>query len=472
MSIRSVWNIPPELKGRRIGVRFFSHLGACVEHQSPSGPVPSRVPNAVWDFIIDELRDEPDTLVACMFVCKAWYSRSKHHLRIEDNTVLSGRDEVLRLARLARVIRPMHVGTISLKLTFLALSAAMFCGNVSSSLWGIALRGGEWMPGTPRNIFLHLSAFATVSQLELHDVVFPSIATFGRLVCALTGLTDLCLSGVSFSDARTSVPSQKRWATPEKLHHIRIDWSRSPNVSDTLRALSATQAAEHCQHISPMSAGDIPLCCIQDSSLQKVFDSAGDSLRELWLDLRHSLPEASLDDVHAQELVDAHMNVSHNTGLQALNIRTNLRRPKMHPRHLLWLPRLISHVPNTSIREVNVMFETNGDLPDGSLRLIYEDIVEDAIGLSQALRECAELDNVLSSAHYSSLASVAFAVRLRSEAIYPNKTKSERWTKSVSRLFPKLHKRGILRAEIYDMMEVPASPPWRGKHGLQGKADR
>ncbi|PCH35541.1 hypothetical protein WOLCODRAFT_166318 [Wolfiporia cocos MD-104 SS10] len=446
--------VPVHLGRNHPPPRYFADNVYC---ETQSGPRPSPLPIEIWEYILDMFQDRLDLMAVCGRVCRAWRVISKRFTNMNGHRTLTSRVEILRFSQLKRagLHRDRDVGVaisglsevnrMTGSLEHIASLAAMLAGTRPQNTM-LSLNDGEWPAWIPQSVFLHLSTFTSITFLTLKDVTFPSIAVFGRLTCALSGLEWLSLLGVSFSDARVPIPLGRRWATPPDLRQVQVDRSRSPSSSDMLRALVATKMVACCRVLISYVDSDILLDYIRDSSLQQALYCAGDSLRALHLGLYHSLPEAKLDCADAEVLVDTGICLSHNTSLSLLEINTSLRRP-MNPNHLIWLSRLISHVSTTSIEEIRVVFEED-DSPDDTSFLIIQDIIDDTVGLLDVLRQCASLDDILSASDYTSLETVKFSIRTRFGIWDPTRDELAPWIRSVSRIFPKLHVRGILRAGV------------------------
>ncbi|PCH36581.1 hypothetical protein WOLCODRAFT_157285 [Wolfiporia cocos MD-104 SS10] len=91
-------------------------------------------------------------------------------------------------------------------LAHVARFVAMLAGNVPPALRELRLERGEWTVENPGSLFFSLATFTPITRLKLDDVAFPSISVFGRLVCALSRLEKLHLSRVSFSDVEAPDP--------------------------------------------------------------------------------------------------------------------------------------------------------------------------------------------------------------------------------------------------------------------------
>ncbi|PCH36548.1 hypothetical protein WOLCODRAFT_157253 [Wolfiporia cocos MD-104 SS10] len=293
------------------------------------------VPTDIWAHILDMFKDQLEVMAVCGRVCMTWRAITKRYTRknLDRYKTLRSPAEVLRFSQLRRA-GTLHsiksvttLGSISdsrtnRSLAHAAAFPAMLAGNVPRMLVELKLEHGEWTAGIPRSVFLHLTTFTSISKSTLDDVAFPSIDVFDRLVCALSRLKHLHLSGVSFpdaevpdpqnvfshlattitkltlhcvtfpsfdrlvcalprleqlhlsdvsfSDTQAPAPLQKRWITPPNLHQISIYQSPvSPSHSDMLRALAVTKTVACCRHlvIYHDRGCKIPLDSIQDMSL-------------------------------------------------------------------------------------------------------------------------------------------------------------------------------------------------------------
>ncbi|PCH36546.1 hypothetical protein WOLCODRAFT_157252 [Wolfiporia cocos MD-104 SS10] len=263
------------------------YIGDFVYCKTPLGPEPSRVPIDIWECILDMLQDQLDVMAMCGRVCRAWRAISSRYTDRYCDGTLSSRIRILRFSQLRRagllgdVIEVTVTGgfregdRVSGGLAHVASFAAMLAGDLPRRVRMLTLEHGEWTAGIPQSVFLHLATFTPITKLTLNDVAFPSVAVFGRLVCALSRLEQMFLFGVSFSDARAPAPLRKRWTTPPNLHQIWIDWSLSPSPSDMLRALAAAKTVARCHKFISYLGSEIPLDSILDMSLQQKPDWIG-----------------------------------------------------------------------------------------------------------------------------------------------------------------------------------------------------
>ena len=184
----------------------------------------SALPTEIWWSIIDALQQDWCALLVCVTVCKSWRARARLYLPRGSGPAvfLSSRHDVLRLSRFARVratplhTRAVHVyGDSARGGSFAHLSA--FATMLSGSLpWleDLHLIHGAWdAPGMlAPAVFRYLPGFATIRNLRLHDVTFPSTTTLARLLGALRGVRSLHCVRV-----RTT---HKRYDEPAKLHML------------------------------------------------------------------------------------------------------------------------------------------------------------------------------------------------------------------------------------------------------------
>jgi len=138
------------------------------------------IPVEVWENVIDQLRK--------------W-------------VVLRRPEQVPQLAKLVRKglweVESCRTVTIlphyDESLRTLGLFAAMFAGKMPR-LQTLNIGCGKWVPGEMHmDVFLHLSAFVSITHLRLRDVTFPSVQTFGRLVSAFPSVTNLECKMVKFN---------------------------------------------------------------------------------------------------------------------------------------------------------------------------------------------------------------------------------------------------------------------------------
>ncbi|KZT04993.1 uncharacterized protein LAESUDRAFT_250027 [Laetiporus sulphureus 93-53] len=156
----------------------------------------------VWENVINHLWDNEWALWMCRLVCRAWYPPSRFHLhsqiRIQSVKGVKAYVKILKQTpELSKRPHNMHIsGSEKSDLSALSLAAILLARKLPR-IERLSIRYSNWQPWTMhKDIFLHLSAFSSVTSLNLYKVTFPSITVFGRLICALPvldapGVTDV-----------------------------------------------------------------------------------------------------------------------------------------------------------------------------------------------------------------------------------------------------------------------------------------
>jgi len=244
------------------------------------------IPIEMWWNVIDELQDDQSALLACALVCRGWASRSMHLLgkpiRLRSPT------EVLEIAKLGRTnsqevksCRKVEI-RIGDSLRGLGLFAVMFARKMPrlKTLLVEVDSGTRWRPGEmPVDVFHYLSTFTSITRLSLHNVIFPSVQTFGRLVYALPSLTTLQCNWTEFDKHDYETGSFLR--RPRNLTSLNLDYQNLATTHDISNFLVATEMASTLKEINSRST--IFLDTLDESGIPALVSSAGPSLHALYL---------------------------------------------------------------------------------------------------------------------------------------------------------------------------------------------
>lgn len=386
-----------------------------------------RVPIEVWENVIDELQDNWWRLRACARVCRGWIARSRLHLR--KWVILQRPDQVWRLAKLVRTgswevescrtvwLRRTRTGYYSLRT--LGLFAAMFAGKMPRLeellVWG-SDSWMEWKPGEMHaDVFLHLSAFTSITRLILQNVRFPSVQTFGRLLSAFPSLATLECGWIEFKAHNLNVGALLR--RPRKLATLDLGLLDLATLDDICRLLVGTEMASTLKEIKSWS---IRLCDLNESGIPALISSAGASLLSLDLRLdgsRDEEPAVEMDQMDLSQLV----NLQH--------ARFDMMESAID--WVLWLCHQLASYPtsSTALRTLTLLI----DVEHGADYADYAGL--DATTFQQ-------LDNALSTPPFMSLKEV----RLECYSFGPwNTAVSEGFRQLLRARLPQLDARGILR---------------------------
>jgi len=241
--------------------------------QPPRMPL-REIPVEVWENVIDELQDDINdwsTLLACARVCRGWTARSRLHLW--KSLILQRPEQVAQLAKLVRTgsweVEECRTVTIKFRPRTLSLFAMMFAGKMPR-LEELEVRHAEWKPGEMHaDVFLHLSAFTSITRLTLSGITFPSVQTFGRLVSALPSLATLVCHRIEFRAHDVNVGALLR--RPRKLVTLYLSIRDLPTLHDISRWLVGTTMASTLKEIT---GGEyIALRDLQESGIPALVES-------------------------------------------------------------------------------------------------------------------------------------------------------------------------------------------------------
>lgn len=160
--------------------------------------------------ILDDVAEERnhDAIARCARVCRFFQHRCRKHL--EYKLTFQSEEDVARLKTEAAAKEiggwrgPKRVNVRGEKeskaIPHVTMFASRFAGrwesetlSIEKALWPSSLRVAN------ATVFLDLSRFASITELQLDDVTFPSIVTFGALVSALPRLKELYLRDVKLT---------------------------------------------------------------------------------------------------------------------------------------------------------------------------------------------------------------------------------------------------------------------------------
>ncbi|OSX56827.1 hypothetical protein POSPLADRAFT_1158987 [Postia placenta MAD-698-R-SB12] len=385
------------------------------------GPPPNTIPALpieLCERIIDFLWRNTATLKACSLVCKNWHLRSRYHLVVY--TDLDGQKQVARFAKWVRsnpvsacIVRrvrlrgdPGHTHTRVL-MQHIGPFAPMLAGKLTrlDDFWIMA---AVWMPGLMHyNTFLFFSAFTSVTRLGLIEVTFPTVLTFGRLVCSLPNLVHLRCRSLKFMtptfDAeKFHVPHTKLTVLTTDGGGLTaiIDFLTTTRVASTLRNISLgsdeTVCASEAEAIAIVRLLECAGVVLQTVALRLEPDLdtvPGSSTSPLWLlkgvaniNPLHTLQRALLQNVSLKEIL--------------LSAPLGSQKP-----NCAWLLSIISGIRSVDVDSISIWldFQPAHDAEDiqGPLEYFFDPIT------------CASLDEHLTAEKFKGLHDMNFQLRLR-----------------------------------------------------------
>lgn len=406
------------------------------------------LPVEIWEHIISCLRNDYAALQACLRVCRSWHDRSLFHLLTKSH--LYHRSQVLRLSKMARsqpriapMVREVIVGRGEYlrhraNIHHLGAFAAMLARKCTS-MEQLTLQGAEWRAGDVHpDIFLHLSAFSSITSLNLCEVTFPSVVVFGRLVFALHNIESLQCYDIIFktagrfeklalpnAEARSRLTRLTLESDLKSITHI-INFLLITRIASRLTNITfvdytSRQRASYIAHSTQASAAVL---------VQRLLQIGAESIRELSFtpDTRvYGLDEPTIQD---------HLNLGHNTKLQCLRLTLDLR---LYPRYEInfdWVSKFMRRITSDSIRELVVAFDA---------RFVEYDWPPDAFRTSKDWSCWPLIEEVLSRSQFGNLRRVVLDVWKLAD--YPV-VDEVMWSEAVRSRLPLLHQRGILQTSV------------------------
>jgi len=385
------------------------------------------LPPETWDMIIDQLIYEYETLAACRLVCRQWRPRAWRVLR--KGLDFYGREDVLYVAKVARTIRskgPRKVDLFGGKedergpISHLAAFVAMFAGRWTriEDMW---IREANWGAGVlGPDTLLYLSAFTSITALHLYGITFPTVVTFGHLVCALPNLGWLDCDSLCFSMPFSDPLVFSKWVPKEALHRLQL---RDCPIEDIVGFLSGTRISDH---ITQIECSDV----IHPFRI----DTAHTEALNLLLSTVASLDALSFDiDLAFEPAVEVTMGSRDENilKLKKLNIGIFLNDGDSD---YSWLMETLSRVASYTIRTIELQFYFDLELTD---RLLL-----DKVTASLDHEFCMQLEQVFALPVFANLEEVTY--RLGTDSY--NHIIEIAWSAAITTRFPKLDKRGILLA--------------------------
>lgn len=263
---------------------------------------PRYLPPELWDHVVSYLRYDLDALLAYReaYCGRVWDKRATKYVPPEydsDPVIFFNRKEVARIGRMkSSWTGPRNVDIEGYEHTrqipHLATFAAMFGGRWTKTE-ELGIMRADWPAWEmPPDVFRSLATFTGITWLYLHDVKFPSIATFGRLVCALPTLEWLYL-GLYCDKVRIETRRAfPRWAGATQLSRVSFDdmdgaflndisgFLVSMGISAKLTKIELAAVETNLGPGKPLRPEDF-----QPGNVQHLVQSAGASLRRLQLHL-------------------------------------------------------------------------------------------------------------------------------------------------------------------------------------------
>lgn len=264
---------------------------------------PRFLPPELWDQIVFYLRYDLDALLAYRkaYSGRGWYERGTKYVPPEydqGKATFMDREHVARIGILKSSwggphdvrIRGSELDDERRPIPHLGTFAVMLGGRWTETEC-LYIERAEWRAGDmPPDLFENLSTFTGITQLALYDVTFPSIATFGRLVCALPALDWVACDGVRFVTHHFNPAAFSRRAGSRKLGVITLRDLDSTSSDDITGFFLSMDTSFHTIDLGmnwPATVHYLPLrpTNFTSGNLQRFIWTAGASLESLYLNL-------------------------------------------------------------------------------------------------------------------------------------------------------------------------------------------
>ncbi|KZT67497.1 hypothetical protein DAEQUDRAFT_386824 [Daedalea quercina L-15889] len=429
-----------------------------------------QLPVEIWERIIDHLWNYAGDLIRCTKVCKAWHSRSLFHLltlmRLTNMQATRYIVKLLNREPKARAMvnevlvrgtgpgpecRPIpHLGTLTL----------MLGKKKIPRLETFIIRRAEWQSGAlHRDFFLHLSHFATIPDLHLVNVIFPSKLVFARLIRALPNLTQLYCTHVTFR-SQAFDPSAFL-STPTQIKTVRLD-GHSNDVAELMacQVPSITDGMEEFQAGWSIYTEERPyLFPTNDAAIISMLQHPRPALKVVNIRLRRQ-PGVAVQQKHEGE-------ISTSTGaprLPLLNQCTELEVFRIchcltklvesptdaqasSPQPSSWLYDILASITSTKLNTLCISLDFRYIRPTDSTHVVE---------LAQRFleqQECTQIDEMLADTErFKGLRAVDIDCLCGTSArtLAPSQDK---WTATIVAYFPQLHTRMILGGNVNIKMD-------------------
>jgi len=230
------------------------------------------LPPELWCQVIEYLRGDYNALYSCIQVCRRLRTIGGPLLPT-DHVSFYNRQEISLAAqrRGSQWGGPAHVHIVGSgekgkhgRAPHLGAFASILARKwrlVSS----LSIECMEWKVGdTHPDIFRDLATWEGITYLNLCNVNFPTIATFGRLVFSLRGLKILDCTNVRFATQNFNAHLfPQRIINCAKLAQLKIGWG-THSVLDIVRFFSSTGASAKLCEVHLSNEETVDLCSEND----------------------------------------------------------------------------------------------------------------------------------------------------------------------------------------------------------------
>ncbi|CCM00818.1 uncharacterized protein FIBRA_02860 [Fibroporia radiculosa] len=394
-------------------VQDSAHIRVSEEYdpQMPSLPI------EVWEQVID-LSWEFDSVKACSLTVLLKDKKQVAHMArlvrrepyLKDavkKVVLMGGDRDFEVLP--------HFGTF----------AAMLARQLTRAA-KLEVHWAKWQTGLFHpDVFLHMTAFTSITHLRIYFVSFPSVLVFGRFVSALPQLKQLECAHVHFEngsfDKRS--PVVRSFPTQFVLDGITgvegvIDFVVGTTISAKLEELVLWRWGS-------VSTRDL---AAHYERFQRLLQVIGSSLVSFEATLNGMSGKEPESDV---KFIGSALNLSSNTNLEVLKLVIQ----DICAASRGWVDALLKTVSTKKLREVHIVYRWMISNP--SLEIVLTALNEE---------ECRRIDDFLTGKQFSKLTQVSFGLYTRQRNhVLPA---AQAWWGELSSRFPKLRAKGIFRTTV------------------------
>ncbi|PCH41774.1 hypothetical protein WOLCODRAFT_151829 [Wolfiporia cocos MD-104 SS10] len=314
----------------------------------PSSRRPPQLPTEVCERIIDWLWHDSRVLKKYTLVCKAWTPSCRYQM--QRRVTLYDRSHVQGYAR----VQPhlfQHARSV-----FVAGAAndgerapipGHACHDGRGQAWRLDIARAIWKPSDLHPLlFVHLSAFSSLTTLRLVDVTFPKVREFGRLVCALPSVVRLRCWNVLFTSAAPCASLGITHSPPP----VRLTDLAIFSINETASKVEANKSL--IEHVCAAGvAADLQRFnfSVWPSSESKYLGVYREPLHELFKQCSRSLRYLNLSpDARPGKDVEADAISDTIVVLEALNFETV---------GYAWMRRILESYVSKNLREVSIVVD-------------------------------------------------------------------------------------------------------------------
>lgn len=301
----------------------------------------------------------------------------------------------------------------------------------------LAIAHANWrLADMHSDLFLHLATWSNIHVLELYDVQLPSIATLGRLVCALPNLNQLDCYDVRFSQSTFSPQAFQRNGTNNfKLSTVAV---RGTSLTTVLNFFIATGINNKIVILNLYDWSVRRVEDIQLSGLQTSLQKSGMSVHHL--DVSLILSHDILPTMVSPEMEGLrHLDLSWNTELGQECRQLVLHLIVDHEdADFGWVSRSLTTLTSTALKFIELVFDIS----------LLADLHQIDTALTRlCLHYCFWIDEALSCSINAGLSSVGF--RLKTSKAVVDILNEATWSAMVVTRLSRLERHGVLRTSAY-----------------------